>query len=427
MRIFLTALLSLTAALFATNTWSQDLWARDKLTGDWGGTRTELGKLGVDIEASLSQFYQDVTSGGVNPGGGGEYGLKFDTWVNIDAHKLFNTWEGLSIAVHVETRDGNDVLGDAGAFTLPNTALLYPLPGDYDGTQVTSFMVSQTLFGGKAAVVAGKLGAMDLLQGMFPQNLVDYGLGGFMNANSIMSILSWGRWLNLSQYGVAAWTFEREMPSTGIIVVGATNTTTTWSTRNAFSDGVGIMLFHRFVFDIDDKLGYVYVGAGGSTKDYPSLDPVDWTVLPGEGAINTKEKKPWSVAVYYYQVLWQPQKDDDKRRVQLFSGFSIVDDNPSFSNRDFWASVQSFGLFESRPGDRMGVAGHYYHLTNDFVDLVSDLPGENLHDYSWTFEAFYNVEINRWLHLTGDIQVAKNQNRNDNTVVIPGVRLVIDF
>jgi carbohydrate-selective porin OprB len=327
----------------------------------------------------------------------------------------------------VQTRDGNDVLADAGTTTLPNAALLYPEPGDYDGTDVTNFTITQMLFDGKAAVLGGKLGSFDLLQGMFP-NTTDYGLDGFMNGNSMMSILSWGRWLTLSQYGAGAWTIEGGMPSTGIIITGATNTSTTWSTDGAFSDGFGVLLFHRFLYNIDGKKGYVYVGGGGSTVDYPSLDPSD-LYETGDPAdpVDTDKKKPWGLAVYVSQTLWQAEKDNDKRRVHLFAGGSIADDNPSFSDWDVFASVQTYGLFASRPKDRMGIAGHYYHYADDYVDLVNLVPGQNLADNSWTTELFYNYEINQWLHLTPNFQYVQNEQSDDDPAVILGTRLVVDF
>jgi porin len=417
------------AVLFTTNTWAESSWAenvwnRDKLTGDWGGLRTDLIKdHGVDLEVRYSSFYQNVTSGGVDTGHA--YANKVDSWLNIDMNKLFGTWKGLSISAHMETRHGDDVLDDAGAFVLPNAALMFPLPGDYHGNQVTGLTVSQTLFDGKAAIMGGKLQAFDLLQGFFP-NTVDYGLDGFMNANSMMSILSWGRWLTLSQYGVAGWTVEHEMPSSGFIVAGSENTTTTWSMTDSFSDGFGIMLFHRFVYAIDGKMGYVYVAPGWSTRNYPSTEPVDWTAHPGEGLESTKNKKPWSFALYVYQIFWQ-QEGNDKRFAHVFMGGSISDDNPSFADWDVFANIQAFGPFEARPHDRMGVAYHYYHIADDFDELVSDVPGKNLRSNTWTTELFYNIEINRWLHLTPNLQYAQNENESDDPAVIVGTRLVVDF
>lgn len=417
------------AALFSTNTWAENSWAeniwnRDKLTGDWGGLRTNLSKdHGVDLEVRYSSFYQDVTSGGVDTGHA--YANKVDSWLNIDMNKLFGTWKGLSISAHMETRHGDDVLDKAGAFVLPNAALMFPLPGDYHGNQVTGLMISQTLFDGKAEIIGGKLQAFDLLQGFFPHT-TDYGLDGFMNANSMMSMLTWGRWLTLSQYGVSGYTIKHGMPSTGFIVAGSENVTNTWSMTDSFSDGFGVMFFHRFVYSLGGKMGYLYLAPGFSTRYYPATDPVDWTLNPAEGLESTKKKKPWSFAAYLYQVIWQ-HEGNDKRFAQVFVGASLTDDDPSFSDWDVFANTQAFGPFDARPNDRMGIAYHFYHIADNFDDLVSSIPGENLRSNTWTTELFYNIEINRWLHLTPNVQYAQNQNEDDDPAVIIGTRLVVDF
>jgi porin len=106
---FLAVLLSLCAALFATNTWAEDsktwaedIWTRDKLTGDWWGGRTYLSDHGIDIGLRLSQYYQGVTSGGVDQNS--EYGGTMDYRLNVDTNKLFGTWKGLSVDMHARTR-----------------------------------------------------------------------------------------------------------------------------------------------------------------------------------------------------------------------------------------------------------------------------------------------------------------------------------
>jgi len=45
----------------------------------------------------------------------------------------------------------------------------------------------------------------------------------------------------------------------------------------------------------------------------------------------------------------------------------------------------------------------------------------------WGFELYYNIAINKWMHLTPDLQLVKNEHKGDGLAVIPGVRLVIDF
>jgi hypothetical protein len=45
----------------------------------------------------------------------------------------------------------------------------------------------------------------------------------------------------------------------------------------------------------------------------------------------------------------------------------------------------------------------------------------------WGFELYYNIAINKWMHLTSDLQLVKNEHKGDDLAVIPGIRLVIDF
>jgi carbohydrate-selective porin OprB len=124
--IFLIALLSLCAVLFATNTWAEDIWTRDKLTGDWWGGRTYLADHGIDIGLRLSQYGQRVASGGRDVNS--EYGGTMDYRVNVDTNKLFGTWKGFSISMHARTRFGQDVNADAGNLVIQNTGMMMPAP-----------------------------------------------------------------------------------------------------------------------------------------------------------------------------------------------------------------------------------------------------------------------------------------------------------
>ena len=405
---------------------SESIWTRDKLTGDWGGARSDLSEDGIDLEFRLSQYYQGVTSGGVNRNS--EYGGTMDYRVNLDAEKIFGA-KGLSFNMHARTRFGKDIIADGGALVLPNAGMMMPAPGDYHGTDITGLTLIQTftLFGDPALVQMGKLDAIDMVTGFFPN--ASYGQEGFMNVNSLSSNMPWfGAVQGLALYGGMLVTIndEYKMAENGLLLTGTTNVSGNWSSfSDAFSDGVWMAGFHRFFWKMDDKPGYFMVFAGYSTRDQESNDPLDFIDIPGQSlvSVRTKEKKPWDIALYVYQEFWQAEDDAD-RKATFFTGATLGPDDPQFAQWNFFASVEMFGLVESRPKDRMGVVGFWNGLSPNFKKLVS--PKVKLRN-TYGFEGYYNVEINPWLHLTGDLQLVENEQKGDDVAVIAGLRLVIDL
>jgi porin len=399
-----------------------DIWTRQQLLGDPFGARSALADHGVTFNLRWSQFYQDVTSGGVNQNG--EYGGTVDYIVNVDGHKL-GLWEGLYLNMHATSRYGDDVLSDAGGLTLPNAGNTYPLPGDYHGTDVTGYTATQLFAGGRYVVTAGKLNALDVVSGLFPKS-VDF-VNEYWNVNSAVTATPWFRFVNLSMWGGGAWTTDLAtgLPETGFIALDTTNRTTSNRISDAFDDGVGGLAFHRFIYEIDDKVGYVMLLAGGSTKKYGSLDEHDWLVVPGEGLEDTKEKRPYDAGAYVFQEFWQAQ-GNPKRNAHVLFGGTVADDNPSFSNWNVFGRVTARGLFDSRPGDRMGFAGWASGISKELRNTV-DKFGIDLNKQIWGLETFYNVEITPWAHLGADFQLIQSAYKDADLAVVPGVRLVVEF
>ena len=404
----------------------KDVWERDKLTGDWGGLRSDLSKHGIDIGLRLSQYWQSVESGGVNQSS--EYGGTMDYRVNLDMHKLLSTWEGFSVNMHARTRFGYDINEDAGAFALQNTGMLMPSPGKYHDTDVTGLTVSQYLpfFGGLANLTVGMFDVVDTVTGFFPH--VGYGQEGFWNINGMITALPWFGAVNgLSLYGAIGITVneKHKIPQSGLIALGTENQSTgMYSIHDSFDDGVWLAAFHRFIWELDGKMGYLMPFVGGSTRDQASNEPNDWVFIPGQGIENDREHKPWDIALYIYQDFWQ-DKSNPERKMTFFSGGTWGSDNPQFAQWHIFASVEGFGLICSRPHDRMGVNGWYNGLSNDFKSLMST-EALRLRDL-WGLEIYYNFEINKWLHLAGDFQLIRNQRTRNDIAIIPGFRLVVDF
>jgi porin len=251
------ALIALCCMLFSTTAragWLQELWNRDKLTGDWGGLRSDLSEKGIDIDLRLSQYWQRVASGGNSVNS--EYGSTMDYRINVDTHKLLGTWEGLSINMHARTRFGYDVNADAGAFALQNTGMLMPAPDDYHGTDITGLTVNQTFPLGEShlgLLTLGKLDIVDALTLFWPS--IGYGQEGFWNVNGMVASLPWfGQVNGLSLYGgwLATINKKYQMGQSAILVTGTKNLTTEWgNVADSFDDGVWIAAFHRFFWEVD--------------------------------------------------------------------------------------------------------------------------------------------------------------------------------
>jgi hypothetical protein len=174
---------------------------------------------------------------------------------------------------------------------------------------------------------------------------------------------------------------------------------------------------------------------GYSTRDQKSNDPNDFVIKPGVIAssatttligptiADTEEKKPWDIAVYVSQVFWQA-KGDPNRKATILIGGTAGPDDPQFAQYNFFTAVEAYGPMASRPHDRMGVAGWKNWLSDNYKDLVS--PVVDLQD-TWGFELYYNFAINKWAHMTADLQLIENEWEDDDLAVIPGLRLVMDF
>jgi porin len=390
-----------------------------KMTGNWGGARTELANHGVQLDVRLIQFYQGVASGGANTNFA--YGGKLDYLIKLDGKKM-GLWDGLFVNIHAETQFGESITDDAGGMSLPNTAMLYPLP-DYHGTAITGLLVEQAL-NKNFVLFGGKINVIDLWTMIYPRT--GGGIDGFMNTNMLAAALPWFRYVNLSFLGGGALVLRDDgQIRGGVLVFDTNNCTTTSGIPQLFDSGAGFMGLWRLFFDIDDKPGRLLFVFGGTTRTYASLSASDWKLDVVDKTISAGKKTgAWTAAVYYDQVLWE-NPSDKKQNVWFFTGVSISDGNPSFAKWGGFASVEGTGLIPDREKDKAGVGVFYNQLSSELKDLAFDAD-HKLQDI-WGMEAYYNIEIAPWFHLTPNLQVIQNQYRGDDPAVIVGIRSVIDF
>ena len=408
-----------------------NIWSREKLTGDWGGARTDLLNHGIDIGLRLTQYYQGVASGGRNTNFA--YGGKFDIWLNLDGHKA-GLWEDFFLHVRAENQFGESILSDAGSLALPNSTMLYPkATAGYRDMAVTQLLGKQFL-SENFAVVFGKMYAMDLetpWETAYPVS--DVGVNGFMNTNILHSAMPWMRWVNLSILGAGALVYTDDAKvQGGVLVIDLNNSTTTTGIPELFDDGAGFVGFWRLFFDVNEKPGSLMLGGGGSTREYHSFSRSSWGWRQEEPGIieeqqelgNNKDDGVWSAMVTYRQVLWV-KPTNEKQNLRFVTSWSVSDGDPSLGKLAGLASVEAMGLLFNREKDRAGFGGFYSQLGNDLKNRMEEI-GTDLRD-SWGVELYYNAEITPLLHVTPNIQLVQNQLDDDDMAVILGVRTVMDF
>ena len=155
-----------------------NLWERSRLTGDWGGLRTEWETSGVNLGMEFTQFYGKLVSG-TGPDEGG-YGARLDWFADFDSEKR-GLWNGGGFHSHIEYRFG-DLSGDLGSTFFPNNAGMSFATDDEDMLVASSLFLSQR-FGEKASLLIGKINALDTLEN-------DFFFGGWGNQRFLNTVFA---------------------------------------------------------------------------------------------------------------------------------------------------------------------------------------------------------------------------------------------
>jgi hypothetical protein len=78
-------------------------WERTQITGDWGGRRTDLARRGVFFDVYTTSAYQDIMSGGLEPGDWFVQNTQMS--INIDTGRA-GLWDGGLIHFATQARYG---------------------------------------------------------------------------------------------------------------------------------------------------------------------------------------------------------------------------------------------------------------------------------------------------------------------------------
>jgi porin len=374
-----------------------------------------MAERGIVYAPVVTQFYQGVASGGLEQTF--EYGGKVDQFLILDSGKL-GLWDGMTMAMHVETRFGQDVNVDAVGLAPVNVAMLFPNPGEHD-TAITGLSFAQAITDDVQATF-GKFNALDLLSSINPQS--GRGVNGFMNASMVLP-LGIARLTPLSFMGAGLMKYRDKQVQGAVMVYDTHNVPTTSGFDGLFDNGANIIGLWRLFTDFGGQPGSIALGGAWSTGEFVAFDPTGFVIVPGQGLVAPRERGAWSVFTIAEQTLWSDRCNKD-RNVSLLSQWAISDEATSPFGWTGNVALQAKGLNRSRPHDSVGVGYFYSALSDDFQNLLSPLL---VLDDVQGVEVYYNAALTKGFQLGVNLQVIEPADVSLETAVVFGLRGTIGF
>jgi porin len=394
------------------------LCERPVLTGDWWGARSAMRDHGLTWELYSTQFAQGVSSGGLTRGL--TYDGRADYLLHVDGHK-FGLWQGLFIDLHGETNYGQSANGFTGALMPVNTAALFPTPNP-PVTALTGVKVTQAL-SESFLVFAGKINTLDGFDQPFTGGAK--GVNGFMNAAMLVPIVAL-RTVPYSTLGGGFAVLKDLQPVASVMVLDPNNTPTVSGFDTLFDRGVVVLGMLNLPTKLLDRPGHQGVGFTYSNSKYTDLSDLPFYVadrLRGEFPPLPQETGSWSLFYMFDQAVWV-DPCDPKRSFGFFGNLGLADGDPSPVR---WAANIGLGgasPLRTRKLDTFGVGYYYVGASDSLKNLAPRLLP--LRDEQGV-EAFYNVGITPWCHVTSDIQVVTPTRDRVTASFAYAMRLKIDF
>jgi len=394
-----------------------DILTRDTLTGDWGGIRKQIADKGLTIDMRLVQTYQGTITGGLDKGW--NYGGRGDIVLSLDTGKM-GLWPGGFLNIEGEGKYGEFVSARQTGTVLPADAnSLFPQADvnnfDLCGLSYTQFVSHQLGFYlGKLATITNDAG---------DANAFAHGKGaeGFLNTsfcfNPVLAITA-----PSSTLGAGAIILPTSDPKEFLINLGVIDTQGSAGTSGfdtVFKGGTTYLAEGRYTTHFFHLTGHQLLGGAYSDQLYLDLDQnLRNFIIPGLPI----QHHSGSYAIWYNfdQYLYQPDKKSD----QGIGVFGRVGNSDGIANPLHWfysGGIGGKGMIPGRQNDRFGLGYYYIQAANARSLEVLDFRD------SQGFEAFYEIALTPWMHLTPDIQVVQPSQQNVDTATVLGVRLELKF
>ncbi len=386
------------------------LWQWSRLTGNWGGLRTDLENAGFTISASFTLDWSGVWSGGVNNTAHSR--TLWDINLNADLEKSLGLTGG-TVFLDFQSANGRGGGADAGIFQLYSNI---ETPGSRD--QISELWYEQKLFGDVVRVKLGKINANAEFD--FTDSAAS-----FLNATAGTSPTIIG----IPAYpdpavGAAVFIYPLErLYVGGGVFDGATVdgiSTGDHSPKTFFSDEESSSWFWigeiGYSWTEVGPLGGGRIAAGGwlHTADFEQFDGGTKSSTEGFYALGEQQLTRWST-----------EGEDATRGLFAFAQFGITDGDVATAETAFNIGLAAKGICSARPDDGAGLMLAWADLS----DADNGAGGRAFERDEWFVELYYTIQVTPFVSVQPDLQCFINPSggADPDHAVVGSLRVVVSF
>lgn len=399
-------------------TYGGDFWTRPKLTGDWGGVRNDWAARGVTFDLNSAYTLQGIAGGGI-PNTGTNLGntLWSNAVLKLDTGKA-GLWPGGFLTVRLEDRTGESALKRAGTIAPVNIDALFPdAPGNLDENVFGLTELSYTQFLNRQfAVVGGLLNTADADDNPIAGNVRRNET--FLNGAFLLSPVESAGAPEVTLGGGGVFILSPDLHGSLTVI-----NTEESATLNPFEHSQGTTFATEWTASHQlfgqpggQVFGFLY-SINKSRTDIardPRVFLINLIVLNN---VPTTTADTWA---FYYNA-HQYIQGNEQRGWGPFVRFGLSDGNPNPIKYNVAAGLGGKGTFSGRDDDRWGLG--FYHLDMSDAGLLAGLNiGSEVGG-----EAFYNLAVTPAVHLTFDAQAVSSARPRQDTAIVLGSRLKLDF
>src|SRR5215467_7081614 len=428
-----------------------DFWHRTQLSGDWGGTRTDLARNGLFFDLYSTSAYQNVASGGLKTGSAFIQNTQLS--INIDTGRA-GLWSGGLFHITLESRQGSSSPPET--FTVGSTVPQYTgfaFPGPFLGHDVlpTEYFLLQSLTA-KFSVLLGKINVLTVCDQTLFANSYKY---DFANLNFHKNPMALNFYNTTTWSAVGVWTPSRKLvAATGVF--DPNSQADNFATK-AF-DRVNIYGTAIFSYQIGGLPGQSWVQFNWTNKPKVDLEAPFGQLPSGTNSqavgallgipssqalpINYKSTS-WLTIGNFSQYLFVKDhfgaiaeklgSGQPLRGIGVLGRIGYAPEETNTITRDASAELFANGLFDPRPNDSFGLGIYHNGISRPFKDDIARLTGATANVKNEEgLEIFYDFAITpairvipSYQHIWNPLTAATVKNERGADVVL--VRLSLTW